>query len=221
MNTIAYYRVSTDKQGRSGLGLEAQREAVHRFLDGKGWPPIEEYIETESGKDDDRPQLRAALAACRIHGATLVVAKVDRLTRSARFLLELVDAGVDVLFCDLPELPKGAAGRFMLQQMAAVAELEAGLISERTKAALAQAKARGKHLGGFRGVKVDSSLGTKARQATADRWAQERADILRSMQDEGLSLQAMARRLNERGLPTPSGNGTWQATTVKRVLARL
>src|SRR5918997_3223253 len=137
--TVAYYRVSTDRQGRSGLGLDAQRDTVRQFLAGTGgYPPIAEYVETESGRktDQQRPELAKALAACRAHKATLVIAKLDRLSRNQAFLMRLVDSGVDVLFCDLPEIGRGATGRFMLQQMAAVAELEAGLISERTKAAL-------------------------------------------------------------------------------------
>ena len=134
---VAYYRVSTDRQGKSGLGLDGQREMVRQFLSSSdGYPPIEEFVETESGRKVDRRELHRALASCRVHGATLIIAKLDRLSRNQTFLMELVDSGVDVLFCDLPQLPPGAAGRFMLQQMAAVAELEAGLISERTKAAL-------------------------------------------------------------------------------------
>ncbi|MGY3465500.1 hypothetical protein ACVW0I_002371 [Bradyrhizobium sp. LM6.11] len=143
MKVVAYYRVSTDRQGRSGLGLDAQRVAVQGFIDASGgWPPVSEFTETESGRKVDRPQLAAALAACRVHRAVLVIAKLDRLSRNQSFLMALIDGGVDVLFCDLPQIPAGAVGRFMLQQMSAVAELEAGLISERTKAALAAKVAR-------------------------------------------------------------------------------
>jgi len=140
---VAYYRVSTGAQGRSGLGIEAQRETAKRFLaaEGGGWPPLASFTETESGRRSNRPQLAKALAACRAHRATLVVAKVDRLTRSQAFLETLRDSGVEVRLCDLPDV-KGATGRFLLAQMAAVAELEAGLISERTKAALAAKVAR-------------------------------------------------------------------------------
>src|ERR1700758_2719915 len=145
---VAYYRVSTAKQGHSGLGLQAQREAVVRYLNGDGSQVIAEFTEVESGKRSDRPQLEKALTAARLHRCSLVVAKVDRLTRSVSFLSRLLEAGVDVRFADLPAI-EGPTGRFMLQQMAAVAELEAGLISSRTKAALAAAKARGKRLGGF------------------------------------------------------------------------
>ena len=143
MKVVAYYRVSTDRQGRSGLGLGAQREAVRSLIEASGgWPPVAEFTETESGRRADRPQLAAALAACRVHRAVLVIAKLDRLARNQAFLMALIDSGVGVLFCDLPEIPAGAVGRFMLQQMAAVAELEAGLISERAKAALAAKVAR-------------------------------------------------------------------------------
>ena len=132
---IAYYRVSTDRQKRSGLGLEAQQATVQAFL-GDGCPPVMEFTETESGRNNHRTELNKALAACRVHEATLVIAKLDRLSRNQGFLMSLIDGGVDVVFCDVPEIPSGATGRFILQQMAAVAELEAGLISERTKAAL-------------------------------------------------------------------------------------
>src|ERR1700751_2424120 len=148
---VCYYRVSTSRQGRSGLGLEAQREAVKTYLNGGNWTIVDEYTEVESGKNSDRPALEKALAAARLHRASLVVSKIDRLTRSVAFLSRLLEAGVDVRFADLPQI-EGATGRFVLQQMVAVAELEVGMISTRTKAALAAAKARGKRLGGNRGV---------------------------------------------------------------------
>src|SRR5437773_1360542 len=106
--TVAYYRVSTDRQGRSGLGVDAQREAVRQLLAGTGgYPPIAEFVETETGRNADRqrPKLADALAACRAHKATLVIAKLDRLARNQAFLMRLVDSSVDVLFCDLPEIP--------------------------------------------------------------------------------------------------------------------
>ena len=143
---VSYYRVSTDRQGRSGLGLDAQKEAVEQRLNGGRWQLVAEFVEIESGKRAKRPQLDAALAACKKQKAKLVVAKHDRLSRNASFLLKLIDSGVEVLIADLPEL-NGAMGRFMLTTMASVAELEAGLIAERTKAALKAAKARGVRLG--------------------------------------------------------------------------
>src|SRR5262245_2719584 len=143
---VSYYRVSTDKQGRSGLGLDAQKAAVADRLDGGRWQIVAEFIEVESGKRASRPQLDAAIAACKKHHAKLVVAKLDRLSRNVSFLLKLIDSGLDVLFADLPDL-NGAMGKFVLITMANVAELEAGLLSERTKAALKAAKARGVKLG--------------------------------------------------------------------------
>src|SRR5215212_9889382 len=121
---VAYYRVSTSKQGHSGLGLEAQRAAVMAYLNGGDWRIIAEYTEIESGRRADRPQLDAALQAARLHKAPLLVAKVDRLTRSVAFLSRLLEAGVDLRFVDLPKL-EGPTGRFLLHQMASVAELEA------------------------------------------------------------------------------------------------
>jgi hypothetical protein len=135
------YRVSTDKQGRSGLGLDAQKAAVADRLNGGRWQIVGEFVEVESGKRASRPQLDATIAACKKHKAKLIVAKLDRLSRNVPFLLKLIDSGVEVLFADLPEL-NGAMGRFMLTTMASVVEFEAGLISERTKAALKVAKAR-------------------------------------------------------------------------------
>src|SRR5712672_3100592 len=164
---VSYYRVSTGRQGKSGLGIEAQRAAVATYLNGGDWSIVAEFTEVESGKRSDRPELDKALAACRLHRAKLVVAKVDRLTRSVAFLSRLLEAGVDVLFCDLPAI-QGPTGRFMLQQMASVAELEAGMISARTRAALAAAKARGQKLGGARVRKSDGKrvlLSTAARAA--------------------------------------------------------
>src|SRR3984957_7380139 len=146
---VAYYRVSTERQGRSGLGLDAQRSAVAGYLNGGNWSIVSEFTEVESGRKADRAALDKALAAARLHRCPLVVSKVDRLTRSVAFLSRLLEANVDVRFADLPQI-EGATGRFLLQQMVAVAELEAGMISARTKAALAQAKKRGVKLGGRR-----------------------------------------------------------------------
>lgn len=151
---ITYARVSTAAQGKSGLGLEAQRAAVANYLNGGKWKVLAEYREVESGRRSDRPELLKALSHCRSHGATLIVAKVDRLARSQSFLSKILDAGVDVRFCDLPQI-EGPTGRFLLQSMMSVAELEAGMISARTTAALAAAKARGRALGGRRERRLD------------------------------------------------------------------
>jgi DNA invertase Pin-like site-specific DNA recombinase len=150
---LAYYRVSTQRQGKSGLGIEAQRQAVATYLNGGNWRIVGEFVEVESGRRPDRPELDKALAAARVRQVPLVVAKVDRLTRSVASLSALLEAGVDVRFADLPAI-EGATGKFLLQQMAAVAELEAGMISARTKAALAAAKRRGVKLGGDRGARL-------------------------------------------------------------------
>src|SRR5688500_16956154 len=122
---VSYLRVSTDRQGRSGLGLEAQRKTVTDYLNGGSWSLVAEFVEIESGRRGDRPELAAALALCRAHRAALVVAKLDRLTRSVAFLSRLLEAGVEVRFCDLPQI-EGPTGRFLLNSMVAVAELEAG-----------------------------------------------------------------------------------------------
>jgi DNA invertase Pin-like site-specific DNA recombinase len=211
---VAYYRVSTDKQGRSGLGLEAQKEAVRRRLDGGSWALVGEFAEVESGKRVKRPQLEAALAACKKHKAKLVVAKLDRLSRSVSFLLRLIESGVEVLFADLPEV-SGAMGKFILTQMAAVAELEAGLVSERTKAALAAAKARGVRLG----VTGAETLAPKWK-AEAQTRAAELAPLVRDLQAKGYSLRGMAAELTRRKVGTPRG-GRWSAQTVKMVVRRL
>ncbi|UGV24684.1 recombinase family protein [Rhodopseudomonas boonkerdii] len=220
---VAYYRVSTRKQGASGLGLEAQRAAVESYLNGGSWKIVAEFTEVESGRRSDRPALEEALAAARVHQGPLVVAKVDRLTRSVAFLSRLLEAGVDVRFADLPSI-EGPTGRFMLQQMASVAELEAGLISSRTKAALAAAKARGTRLGGHRGIKLSKQSQAAGRAAQADRAKQRAIDlapVLSKLRSEGItSASAMARVLTERGIPTARGGTKWTALQVLRVVAR-
>jgi DNA invertase Pin-like site-specific DNA recombinase len=220
---IAYYRVSTGRQGKSGLGLDAQREAVKAYLNGGDWKIVGEFTEVESGKNADRPALEKALAASRLHRASLVVSKVDRLTRSVAFLSRLLEAGVDVRFADLPQI-EGATGRFLLQQMVAVAELEAGMISARTKAALAAAKRRGVKLGGNRGVTPSTKMhkaSQAAIQARADARASDVAPVIAELQASGAtSLRAIADGLNARKIPTARGNGEWTATQVMRVLER-
>ena len=221
---VTYYRVSTSKQGKSGLGIEAQQAAVAAYLNGGDWTIVAEFTEVESGKRSDRPALEQALAAARLHRAALVVSKVDRLTRSVAFLSRLLEAGVDVRFADLPVI-EGATGRFLLQQMVAVAELEAGMISARTKAALAAAKRRGKQLGGNRGVVPGAKMQEASRKALQQRTTKHAADIgptIRKLQADGATtLRAIADGLNDAGIPTALGNGKWQAVQVQRVLARL
>lgn len=221
---VAYYRVSTARQGKSGLGIEAQRAAVDAYLNGGDWQIVGEFTEIESGKRADRPALDKALAAARLHRAALVVSKVDRLTRSVAFLSRLLEAGVDVRFADLPQI-EGATGRFLLQQMVAVAELEAGMISKRTKDALAAAKRRGVKLGGDRGhvpTAKSRRLAGEALERRSMQRAQDLAPTIAALQASGAtSLGAIAAGLNEQGIPTARGDGAWTATQVSRVLARL
>lgn len=225
---IAYLRVSTDRQGRSGLGLEAQEAAIRAYLQAGDRLLEPPHVEIESGRKAGRVKLAEALARCRKTGAALLVAKLDRLSRDMVFLRTLIDSGVDVAFCDLPHIPPGAMGRFLLSQMALVAELEAGLVSERTKAALAAAKARGVKLGGDRGYRPpqapDATLGSRAaaekRIRKADHAAHGLLPVIAELRAAGASsLHALAAGLTERGVSTPRG-GSWTATAVRRVLAR-
>jgi DNA invertase Pin-like site-specific DNA recombinase len=210
---ISYLRVSTGKQGVDGYGIAAQREAVSARLNGGRWTLVAEFVEVESGKRRSRPELSKALAACRKLKAKLVVAKLDRLSRDTRFLLSVLDSGCDVLFADLPHIG-GAMGRFVVTQMAAVAELEAGLISERTRAGLAVAKQRGVKLGAT-GLKLAAK-----HRAEAQARAEKLAPIIRALQQRGLSMRGIAGELSMRKVPTPRG-GTWHPQLVTRIVRRL
>jgi DNA invertase Pin-like site-specific DNA recombinase len=220
---VAYYRVSTAKQGASGLGLEAQRKAVADYLNGGQWRVVAEFTEVESGRKAARPELEKALAAARLHKAPLVVAKLDRLTRSVAFLSRLLEAGVEVRFCDLPQID-GPQGRFLLNSMVAVAELEAGLISQRTKAALAAAKARGKALGGARGQRPTERARAAGRAAIAERVKSRAADlrpIIEELRAAGVtSLRGIAQELTARRIPTARGGDTWTAVQVQRAIGQ-
>lgn len=221
---VSYLRVSSRSQGKSGLGIEAQRAAVANYLGDSVTKVVAEFTEVESGKRSDRPALERALAVARVHQAALVVAKVDRLTRSVGFLSRLLEAGVDVRFADLP-IVEGPTGRFMLQQMAAVAELEAGMISSRTKAALAAAKARGQRLGGFRGGSMSDATRAAGRQAQAslaERRAFDLSPVLDEIAQEGSrSAIDVARALTARGIPTARKCDRWSAHQVARIQKRL
>jgi DNA invertase Pin-like site-specific DNA recombinase len=213
---VAYYRVSTDRQGRSGLGLEAQRKAVVDYLNGGHWELVQEVVEVESGKRaDNRPQLARALALCKVHGATLVIAKLDRLARNLAFIANLMEAGVEFVAVDFPQ-----ANRLTVHILAAVAEHERELISTRTKAALAAAKARGRKLGNPGNLK-DREKGRAGSLRVRREKASERASNLRTTIDEiraaGVtSLRGLALELNRRGIPAPRG-GPWHANTVWRL----
>jgi DNA invertase Pin-like site-specific DNA recombinase len=216
---VAYYRVSTQAQGRSGLGLDAQRKAVQDYLSGGRWKLIAEHSEIESGKQNDRPELLKALAACRLHSATLVVAKIDRLSRNAAFLLTLRDAGADFVAVDLPD-----ANRMTVGIMAVVAEHEREAISARTKAALDAARRRGVQLGNPAHLNPSARrLGTiasaKVRQGRAAQRATDLSPSIVELRRGGASsLRALAAGLNERGIPATRG-GAWSAAQVRRLLA--
>lgn len=213
---VAYYRVSTQAQGRSGLGIEAQQAAVRAFLNGGAWRLLGEFVEVESGANNARPELAKALAACRLKGASLVIAKLDRLSRDAHFLLGLDKAGVDFVAADMP-----AANRMTVGIMAVVAEEERRMIAARTKAALAAAKARGVALGGWKGGPVvDGRLGAEANRRQAQAFAAKLAPLMAEMQGRGLSLRQMAAELTAQGIQTARG-GAWTAAAVRAVLLRL
>jgi DNA invertase Pin-like site-specific DNA recombinase len=221
----AYYRVSTDQQGRSGLGLEAQKASVASHIATTSGRLIDEFEEVESGKRSDRTQLAAALATCRAKRAILIVAKLDRLTRNTAFLLSVAEGTGEggVIFCDLPQIPAGPLGKFFLTLMAAVAELEAGLISQRTKSALAAAKLRGVKLGGPNLVKGDRTAaraGRRSQSARSKRRAEDVMPFITAAQHAGCaSLREIAEALTARGIHPPSGGAAWHATQVRRAIA--
>jgi len=216
---IAYYRVSTKKQGRSGLGLEAQREAVAAYLRSVNGTLIAEFTEIEHGtrKGNHRPQLAAALAQCRLLGAALCIAKLDRLARNVAFVSNLMESGCEFTACDFPQ-----ANRLTIHILAAIAEHEAEMISARTKAALAAAKRRGVQLGGDRGncaliARKGNTASVKVRSEQAQRRASDLLPVIDAIKADGAaSLRQIAAALNARGIPAARG-GEWSAAQVSRI----
>ena len=221
MKVVSYFRVSTTAQGRSGLGLEAQRAAVEQFSLRRSCEPVGEFVEIESGKNDARPELARALHLAKITGATLVVAKLNRLSRNVAFLAALQDSGARFVAADMPE-----ANELTIHIMAAVAQAERKVISQRTKEALAIAKARGVKLGNPNGASAlrraakGNAASVDAIKEGTDRFASDLAPILIDIQAAGnRSLRAIAAELNRRGIVTRRG-GTWHPATVRILLTR-
>lgn len=214
---IAYHRVSTQKQGASGLGLEAQQVAVSAYLNGGDWELIAEFQEVETGKGADalekRPQLRAALDACRKHGAVLIIAKLDRLARNVHFVSGLMESKVKFVACDMPE-----ANELTIHIMAAFAEHEAKRISQRTKEALSVVRGRGVVLGKAGAANLRPNI--EERQQAACAFADKLRHTFDGMKARGLPQRAMAAELNSIGVPAPRG-GQWGLAQVQRVIERL
>jgi DNA invertase Pin-like site-specific DNA recombinase len=217
---VAYYRVSTSKQGASGLGLDAQKEAVRGYLNGGRWKMVDEVTEVESGKRNDRPALARALSLCRLHKATLIIAKLDRLARNVNFISNLMESTVEFTAVDFP-----TANRLTVHILAAVAEHEAQMISTRTKDALRAARARGVKLGTRNPMMIAkyARKGTRASAIARTLLARNRAadilPVIESLQAEGITtLWGIAETLNQRGISAPRG-GNWSPVQVSRVLA--
>lgn len=216
---IGYLRVSTQKQGQSGLGIESQRKAVEDYLNGGRLELLAEYVEIESGKRSDRTELAKALGHANATGATLVIAKLDRLSRNVAFISNLMESGVEFVAADMP-----MANRLTVHVLAAVAEHEREMISQRTTAALAAAKARGVKLGNLNGARALRGLGNAHAvvvvKAGADAHMNRLLPIINVIRGDGTtSLHGIAEQLNRRGILTARG-GRWYATTVKNLLDR-
>lgn len=225
MKAVPYYRVSTKKQGQSGLGLEAQQAAVEQWAKATGAEivPVPPYVEVESGKNTDRPKLAAAIAHCKAIRGTLVVAKLDRLARNVAFVSALMESKVAFVACDNPH-----ANNFTIHILAAVAEHEAKMISERTKVALSAYKARGGLLGGSRpecrnltetAREKGSKAGNEAKQAIAAETYAHYLPIIREQRGTGKSLRAVAEHLNQLGYTTRTGK-PWNQVQVKLLIDR-
>jgi DNA invertase Pin-like site-specific DNA recombinase len=214
---IAYYRVSTQQQGASGLGLEAQQAAVAAYLNGGNWELIQELTEIETGKGanalDRRPVLKAAIDACKKQKATLIIAKLDRLARNVHFVSGLLETGVDFVCADMPQ-----ANKVMLQMYSVMAEWERDQISARTKAALKAAKARGVRLGAAGPDNLKPNIEERKRQAA--NFAGKLEGVINGMQARGLSQRAMVNELNLLGIQAARG-GKWSLIQLQRVMMLL
>ena len=227
----AYYRVSTDKQGRNGLGIDAQKRAVADFL--RGSAPLAEFVEVESGKRSDREQLREALRFCSLTGSVLVIAKLDRLSRDLNFITSLQKSEVDFVVCDLPN-----ADKFTINIYGTLAEKEREMISERTTVTLArkrewykeheeELKAKGERhkLGNPKNLTAAATVkgreaSIEVRQQKASSFASQLLPIVQAYQSEGLSLRGIAAKLEAQGILTARGQSRWTAAAVSRVLDR-
>lgn len=222
MKIVTYIRVSTDKQGRSGLGLEAQKAAIAAYAKTANAVTVAEYQEVESGTNNARPELQKALKHARVTGSTLVIAKLDRLSRNAAFLLNLQDSSVPFVACDIP-----AANAMTVGIMAVMAQAEAKAISERTKAAMQAAKARGKTFGNPNGAAPlrragkGNAASVETMKANALTRAHDLADVLEDLEQKGFTtLSAIADELNRRGIETPREK-RWHASSVANLKRRL
>ena len=217
---VSYLRVSTDKQGMSGLGIEAQRHQVEAHLQSISGELVTEVVEVESGKRNDRPKLQEAIALTKAYNATLLIAKLDRLGRNAHFLLGLKEAGVKFVAADNP-----SANNLTIGILSLIAEHEREAISDRVKRALAAAKARGTKLGGYRGYSGNKDDLAKARATRTQNALQKAQDyklLFNRLNPDGtLTMKDMATMLNDEAVPTPSGRGHWQGVQVKRIYDRL
>ena len=213
---VAYLRVSTQKQGYSGLGLEAQREIIHNYL--HDTIPISEYVEVESGRKSDRPKLKEALSQCRKEGATLIVAKLDRLARSVSFLSSLLESDVEIVFCDFPQ-----ANKMVLHIISAISQYEAELIAARTKASLHAKKARGFKLGNPEHLldkheeAIQNSIKTCKGRADNNPNNKRAIALLRTLVKEEHTYQEMAEILNKEGFVSSQGCSFTKSTVYKLI----
>jgi DNA invertase Pin-like site-specific DNA recombinase len=218
---VAYYRVSTQQQKRSGLGLLAQQDAVRRYVEANSGNLIAELTEIESGRNSARPKLAESLWLCRVYEAKLVIARLDRLARNTALIAKLMETRVDFVAADFP-----LANRFTIHILAAVAEYEAKLMSERTKAAMTAAKLRGRKFGGMRGAHLYrfSAAARSARNRAERELARVRAldfaPLLCALRDRGETIYGIAAQLTLMGIETPRGKGIWRSGTVRQMFER-